>query len=104
VEEGFLRPNVDLNRPKWIVPGDERELVCPPMYVVSFARFHQHGIRTSADKFIYWILHHYKLELQNLNPNSIQQAVAFAALCEGYLGIGPNHILWKYYFFGSVFL
>jgi hypothetical protein len=25
-------------------------------------------------------------------------------LCEGYLGIGPNHILWKYYFFGSVFL
>jgi hypothetical protein len=34
----------------------------------------------------------------------IQQVAAFAALCEGYLGIEPNHILWKYYFFGPVFL
>jgi hypothetical protein len=57
-----------------------------------------------VDKFIRWILHHYELELQNMNPNSIQQAAAFAALCEGYLGIEPNHILWKDYFFGSIFL
>jgi hypothetical protein len=72
--------------------------------VVSFARFHEHGFRAPVDQFICWILHHYELELQNLNLNSIQQAAAFAALCEGYLGIEPNHILWKYYFFGSVFL
>jgi hypothetical protein len=104
VVEGFLRPNIDPNWPEWIVPGEEREPVCPPRYVVSFTQFHERGFRTPMDKFIRWILHHYELELQNLNPNSIQQAAAFAALCEGYLGIEPNHILWKYYFFGSIFL
>jgi hypothetical protein len=52
VEEGFLCPNVDLNRPEWIVPGDEREPVCPPGYVVSFARFDERGFGTPADKFI----------------------------------------------------
>jgi hypothetical protein len=72
VEEGFLHPNVDPNRPEWIVPGDEREPVCSPGYVVSFARFHKRGFGMPADKFIRWIIHHYKLELQNLNPNSIQ--------------------------------
>jgi hypothetical protein len=56
------------------------------------------------DKFIRWILHHYELELQNLNSDLIQQAATFAALCKGYLGIEPNHIFWKYYFFGSVVL
>jgi hypothetical protein len=104
VEEGFLRPNVDPNRPEWIVPDDEWEPVCPPRYVVSFARFHECGFGMPVDKFIHWILHHYELKMQNLNPNSIQQVATFAALCKGYLGIEPNHILWKYYFFGSVFL
>jgi hypothetical protein len=39
VEEGFLRPNVDPNQPEWIVPGDEREPVCPPGYVVTLPDF-----------------------------------------------------------------
>jgi hypothetical protein len=69
LEEGFLRPNVNPNWPEWIVLGDEREPACPPRYVVSFARFHEHGFRMPVDKFIRWILHHYELELQNLNSN-----------------------------------
>jgi hypothetical protein len=63
VEEGFLHPNIDPNQPGWIVPGDEQELVCPPGYVVSFARFLERGFGTPADKFICWILHHYEIKL-----------------------------------------
>jgi hypothetical protein len=63
VEEGYLCPNIDPNRQEWIVPSDERELICPPGYVVSFAPFHECGFRTPVDKFIRWILHHYELEL-----------------------------------------
>jgi hypothetical protein len=56
---------------EWIVHGDEREPICPPGYVVSFARFHERGFGMPMDKFIRWIHHHYELELQNLNLNSI---------------------------------
>jgi hypothetical protein len=37
--------------------------------------------------FVCGLLHHYKIELQNLNPNSILHIMVFDALCEGYLGI-----------------
>jgi hypothetical protein len=42
--------------------------------------------------------------MQNLNPNSVLQIAVFVALCEGYLGIRPNFVLWKYYFNATVFL
>jgi hypothetical protein len=44
------------------------------------------------------LLHHYQLELQHLNPNGIQQIVAFIVLCEGFLGIKPHFKLWRYFF------
>jgi hypothetical protein len=43
-------------------------------------------------------LHHYKIELQHLNPNEIQHIATFVTLCEGYLGIEPHFELWKYFF------
>jgi hypothetical protein len=43
--------------------------------------------------FLHMLLHHYRMELQNLNPNSILQITVFVALCEGYLGIKPNFAL-----------
>jgi hypothetical protein len=30
--------------------------------------------------------------------------VIIVVLCEGYLGIKPNFVLWKYYFYTTVFL
>jgi hypothetical protein len=50
------------------------------------------------------LLHHYRIELQNLNPNSVLQITVFVALCEGYLGITSNFVLWKYYFCATAFL
>jgi hypothetical protein len=57
-----------------------------------------------ASNFFRGLLHHYGIELQNLNPNLILQIVVFIALCEGYLGIRPNFSLWKYHFCATAFL
>jgi hypothetical protein len=76
----------------------------PTGYVVSFTHFHERGFGTPASNFFRDLLHHYGVEMQNLNPNSIWQIMVFTALCEGHLGIRPNFALWKYYFYATVFL
>jgi hypothetical protein len=42
--------------------------------------------------------HYYGVEVHNFNPNSIAQAVIFAAVCEGFLGIDPHWDLWTHLF------
>ena len=59
----------------------------PPGYVVSFIPFHEWGFGVPASRFMWALLHHYGVELHNLNPNSIAQAAIFAVVCEGFLGI-----------------
>ena len=56
---------------EWLLPGEE-DLPSPPDgYVVWFAHFHEHGFTTPAHRFLRWLLHYYKSELQRLNPNRI---------------------------------
>jgi hypothetical protein len=40
----------------------------------------------------------YGLQLQHLNPNSIQQIASFEAMCEGFLGISAHWHLFRYFF------
>jgi hypothetical protein len=44
------------------------------------------------------VLFAYGLQLQHLNPNSIQQMAAFEAMCEWFLGIGAHWHLFRYFF------
>jgi hypothetical protein len=44
------------------------------------------------------VLYEYGLQLQHLNPNSIQQMAAFEAMCEGYLGISAHWHLFRHLF------
>jgi hypothetical protein len=67
-------------------------------YVISFVVFHERGFSVSAGRFIWVVLHEYELQLQHLNPNSVQQMVVFEVLWEGYLGIGAHWDLFKYFF------
>jgi hypothetical protein len=67
-------------------------------YIVSFAPFHERGFATPPHPFLRGLLHHYRIELQHLNPNGIQHITAFVTLCEGYLRIEPHFDLWKYFF------
>jgi hypothetical protein len=70
----------------------------PKGYVVSFVAFHKRGFSVPAGRFIRGVLFAYGLQLQHLNPNSIQQMAAFEAMCEGYLGIGAHWHLFQYFF------
>jgi hypothetical protein len=66
--------------------------------VVSFVAFHECGLSVPAGRFIRGVLFTYGLQLQLLNPNSIQQMAAFEAMCEGYLSIDAHWHLFQYFF------
>jgi hypothetical protein len=75
----------------------------PPGYVVSFIAFHERGFGVPASRFIRALLHHYGVELHNLNPNSIAKAAIFAVVCEGFLGIEVHWDLWTHLFSAELF-
>jgi hypothetical protein len=83
---------------KWIVPADESVSRPPNGYVVSFVVFHERGFSIPAGRFIRGVLFAHGLQLQHLNPNSIQQMAAFEAMCEGFLGIDAHWYLFQYFF------
>jgi len=89
--EGLLRHRTSLSSPKWITPAaDHREPRPPKGYVVSFAKFHRHGLAAPLSRFMRALCHHYGVELQHFSPNAIIVAAVFAAVCEGYLGMMPH--------------
>jgi hypothetical protein len=63
--------------------------------IMVFSSFFQRGLGLPACDFLWGILDHYKIELVHLNPNSIHQIVVFVYLCEAFLGISPNFLLFK---------
>jgi hypothetical protein len=83
---------------EWIVPADEFVPHPPNRYVVSFVVFHEHSFSVPTGRFIRGVLFAYGLQLQHLNPSSIQQMAAFEAMCEGFLGIGAHWHLFRYFF------
>ena len=83
---------------EWLLLGEEDLSSPPDGYVVSFTHFHERGFVTPAHRFLWGLLHYYKIELQHLNPYGIQHMAAFIALCEGFLGISPHFNLWRYFF------
>jgi hypothetical protein len=104
VADGLLRPLSDGPQPEWMAPASEADLTPPPGYVVSFIPFHERGFGVPASRFMRALLHHYGVELHNLNPNSIAQAAIFAAVCEGFLGIDPHWDLWTHLFSAEFFV
>jgi hypothetical protein len=96
VEAGQLPPLTTIV--EWKVPSDESVPRPPRGYVVSFMAFHERGFSVPAGRFICGVLFEYGLQLQHLNPNSIQQMAAFKAMCEGYLGISAHWHIFRYFF------
>jgi len=103
-KEGLLRPRVSSSRPEWITPAaDHREPRPPKGYVVSFAKFHRHGLGSPPSRFMRALCHHYGVELQHFSPNAITTAVIFTVVCEGYLGMMPHWDLWLHLYWGELF-
>ena len=48
---------------EWLLPDDEDSPSLPDGYVVSLAHFHERGLTTPTHKFLWWLLHFYKIEL-----------------------------------------
>ena len=62
--EGLLRPRVSSSRPEWIaLAAEHREPRPPKGYVVSFAKFHRHGLGSPLSRFMRALCHHYGVEL-----------------------------------------
>ena len=83
---------------EWLLPDDEDSSSPPDGYMVLFSHFHECGLATPVHKFLWGLLHFYKIELQHLNPIRIKHMAAFVALCKGILGISPHFYLWRYFF------
>ena len=102
--EGLLRPRTSLSRPEWIAPAvDHREPRPPKGYMVSFAKFHRHGLGSPPSRFMRALCHHYGVELQHFSPNAVTAAAVFAVVCEGYLGMMPHWDLWLHLYRGELF-
>jgi hypothetical protein len=84
---------------QWWSAKDEDIPTLNTTEIVVLTSFFQCGFGLPAYEFLHGLLHHYKIELVHLNPNSILQTVVFVHLCETYLTIHPNFSLFKYYFF-----
>jgi len=95
--EGLLRHRTSLSSP------DHREPKPPKGYVVSFAKFHRHGLGAPPSHFMRALCHHYGVELQHFSPNAITVAAVFAAVYEGYLGMMPHWDLWLHLYRGELF-
>ena len=96
ISHGLLRAWTSAE--EWLLRGEEDLSSSPDGYVVLVAHFHEHGFMTPTHRFLWGLLHYYKIEVQHLNPNGIQHMAAFVALCEGFLGISPHFDLWRYFF------
>ena len=102
--EGLPRPRVSSSWPEWVAPAaDHREPRPPKGYVVSFTKFHRHGLGSPPRRFMRALCHHYGVELQHFSPNAITAAAVFATVCEGYLGMMPHWDLWLHLYRGTLF-
>src|SRR3954462_3749640 len=56
------------------------------------------GVSLPISNFFLSVLNHYRVQIENLSPNSILVLSNYAPLCEGYLGIRPRLDLFVYFF------
>jgi hypothetical protein len=83
----------------WDLPNLEAsELVLEESQVVSLIPFYLAGFRVFAHPFVWRFLHHFRLWLHDLTPQSVAHLVVFVTLYEGYLGIEPHFDLWRWIF------
>jgi hypothetical protein len=103
VADGLLRPLSGDPQPEWMAPPSGAAPSPPLGYVLSFVSFHERGFRVPASRFMWAILHFYRVELHNLSPNSIAQAAIFAAVLRRVFGDCPHWDLWTHLFSAELF-
>ena len=65
---------------------------------VHFGTHLDRGLSFPPSEFFSEVIDHYGVQLHNLPPNSLLEMSAYVALCEGFLGIRPSLLLFRFYF------
>ncbi|KAK1617754.1 hypothetical protein QYE76_023271 [Lolium multiflorum] len=78
-----------------LFPGEESYPMPPIGYRVSFVDHLIPGLSAPIHEFLRGLLFVYGLQLHHLTPNSILHIAIFITLCESFLGVHPNWVLWK---------
>lgn len=90
--QGLLPPaeEVTVRAPgKEVIPSPrDGERVC-------FVEFLPRGFGFPIHDFVRGLLYAYGIQIHDLTPNSILSIASFIVLCECFLGIHPNWLLWK---------
>ena len=67
----------------------------------EFVAFHSHvlrGLVLPISDFLRGLLHHWRIQVHHLTPNSILHISIFVHLYEAFLGIKPHFDLLQYFF------
>jgi hypothetical protein len=94
--ENHLLPNRVLQQ--WR-PAKDEDIPTPNTNEIVVSTSFYCGFGIPSCNFLCGLLHHYKIELVHLNPNSILQIAIFVHLCEAYLRVPLNFLLFKHHFF-----
>jgi Putative gypsy type transposon len=62
---------------------------------VCFVEFLPRGFGFPLHDFVRGLLYAYGIQIHDLTPNSVLSIASFIVLCECFLGIAPNWMLWK---------
>jgi hypothetical protein len=92
-KEGFILAAASV-----IFPGNEHVPKPPKGYRVMFFAFLLCGLSLPAHEFLHGLLFVYGVHLHQLMPNSIMHIACFITLCEAFLGIDPQWVLWIFFF------
>ncbi|KAK1663286.1 hypothetical protein QYE76_051445 [Lolium multiflorum] len=95
-----LLKKLGMQKPKALCFPSEESYPTPPMeYRVSFVDHLIRSLSAPIHPFLWGLLFVYGLQLHHLTPNSILHISIFITLCESFLGVQPNWVLWKCIFF-----
>jgi hypothetical protein len=75
--------------------GDERVPIPGPGETVVFYDHFPRGFVLPISSFLHRFLDHFRLQPHHIGANAMMTLVAFATLCEAYLGIWPNVELFR---------
>ena len=62
---------------------------------VCFVEFLPRGFGFPIHDFVRGLMYAYGIQIHDLTPNSVLSIASFIVLCECFLGISPNWLLWK---------
>jgi hypothetical protein len=80
-------------------PAEHEEPQREANEIVSFLKFHEHGLGYPAHPFLLWLLNEWEVELQHLNLNGVLHIAGFIMLYESFLGIDPHTNLLRAFFY-----